>query len=33
MPMVENQISSAVEYFLSGPSYDSDKKKSAEIIQ
>ena len=32
-PMVDNQLSNTLENFLPGPSYDSDKKKSAEITQ
>ena len=32
-PMVNNQLSNTVEYFFSGPSYNSDEKKSAEITQ
>ena len=31
--MVYNQLPNAVQYFLSGPSCDSDKTKSAEITQ
>ena len=29
----DNQLYNTVEYFLSGPSYDSDKKKVTELIQ
>ena len=29
-PMFKNRLSEAIEYFLSEPSYDSDKKRSAE---
>ena len=30
---IDNQLSNTVEYFLSGLSHDSDKKRSAEITQ
>ena len=30
---VENQLCNTVKYFLSGPSYDSDKEKSTELMQ
>ena len=30
---VNNQLSTTVEYSLSGPSYDNDKKKSVELTQ
>ena len=33
MSMVNNQLSNTVEYFLWGLSYDSDKKKSAQLTQ
>ena len=32
-PMVESRLSETINYFLSGPSYDSDKKRSTEITQ
>ena len=32
-PMVESRLSETIDYFLSGLSYDSNKKKSAEITQ
>ena len=32
-PMVDNKVSNTIEYFLQGPSYVSDKKKSAEITK
>ena len=32
-PMVNNKLSNTINYFLLGPSCDSDKKKSAEITQ
>ena len=32
-PMVNNKLSNTIDYFLPGPSYDSDKKTSAEITQ
>ena len=32
-PMVKSRLSDITEYFLSGPSYDSDKKRSAETTQ
>ena len=32
-PMVDNQLPNTVGYFLSGPSCDNDRKKSAEITQ
>ena len=31
--MTNYQLSNTVEYFLPGPSYDSDKKKSVQITQ
>ena len=32
-PTVETRLPNTVEYFLSGLSYDSNKKRSAKIIQ
>ena len=32
-PVVKSKLSERIEYFLSGPSYDSDKKRSAETTQ
>ena len=32
-PKVNNQLPNTIEYFLSGPSYEHDKKKSAKITQ
>ena len=31
--MVKSRLSDKMEYFLSGPSYDSNKKRSAETTQ
>ena len=31
--MFDSQLYNTVEYFFSGQSYDSDKKRSAEITQ
>ena len=31
--MVNNQLSNTVNYFIPGPNYDNDKKKSAEITE
>ena len=32
-PMVNSRLSETIDYFFSGPSYDSDKKRSTEITQ
>ena len=32
-PMVKSKLSKTIEYFLSGPSYDSNKKRNAETMQ
>ena len=32
-PMVNNTLSNTIDYFLTGPNCDSDRKKSAEITQ
>ena len=32
-PIVNNKLSTTIDYFLPGPNCDSDKKTSAEITQ